>query len=140
MDVISDHSTAEGEQPTAQQFDHRIRWGNVALALAALVAIVAAIGLPRTAAGPSVEQSVAPVTELVTASVPTPPTAAASEQRPKRAAKKRAKRKPSKRKKEQAKPAQPKQSAPAASTPTPTPVSASPAPDQTPAAEREFGL
>lgn len=139
MDVISDHSGAKGEQPAAQQFDHRIRWGNVALALAALVAIAAAIGLPRTSAGPSVEQSVAPVTELVTESVPTPPTAAAAEPRAKPAAKKRAKRK--RRKQKQAKQARPKPLAPAASTPTPTPVPASPpAPDQTPAAEREFGL
>lgn len=140
MDVISDHSQAKGERPEAQQFDHRIRWGNVALALAALVAIVAAIGLPRTAAGPSIEQSVAPVTELVTESVPTPPTAVAAEPRPKRATKKRPKRKPRKRKPERAKPAQRKTSAPATSTPTPTPVPAPPAPDQTPAAEREFGL
>lgn len=139
MDVISDHSQAQGEQPEAQQFDHRIRWGNVALALAALVAIVAAIGLPRTSAGPSVEQSVAPVTELVTKTVPTPRTADVTEPRPKRATKKRAKRKP--RKQKQAKRARPKQSAPATSTPTPTPVPAPPsAPDQTPAAEREFGL
>jgi hypothetical protein len=139
MDVISDHSQAKGEQPAAQQFDHRIRWGNVALALAALVAIVAAIGLPRTAARQSVEQSVAPVTELVTESVPTAPTADTAEPRPKRASKKPAKRKP--RKQKQSRQVQPKQSAPATSTPSPTPVPAPPpAPDQPPAAEREFGL
>lgn len=138
MDVISDHSKAKGEQPAAAQFDHRIRWGNVALALAALVAIVAAIGLPRTAESPSSEQSVVPVTELVTEPVPTPPTAEAAKPRPKRAPKRRAKRKP--RKQKQAERAQPKQPAPAASTPTPTPVPAPPASDQPPAAEREFGL
>lgn len=138
MDVISDHSQTKGERPAAQQFDHRIRWGNVALALAALAAIVAAIGLPRSAEGPSVDQSVVPVTELVTEPVPTPRTAVAAEARPQRAPKRPTKRKPRKRK--QTTSAPPEQSAPAMSTPTPTPVPAMPAPDKTPAAEREFGL
>lgn len=138
MDVISDHSQAKGEQSSAPQFDHRIRWGNVALALAALVAIVAAIGLPRTAERSASDRSIAPVTELVTAPVPTPPTAAAAELRTKRAPKRRVKRRP--RKQKQAEQTQPEQSVPATSTPIPTPVPAMPAPDQTPAAEREFGL
>lgn len=140
MDVISDHSKAPGEQPPERQFDHRIRWGNVALALAALVAIVAAVGLPRGSAGESVQPSIAPTTELVTDSVPTPPTAEAPEPRRHRQPKKHPER--TQRKRKPAKPSRAKQSIPVTPTPTPipTPAPAPPVPDQTPAAEREFGL
>ncbi|MGH2958990.1 MAG: hypothetical protein ACRDKE_05250 [Solirubrobacterales bacterium] len=138
MDVISDHSRATGEQPPAPQFDHRIRWGNVALALAALVAIVAAVGFPRAGAGQSIEQSVAPVTDLVTEAAPALPTTVVSEPRRKRTRKKPQEPRP--RKQKPAEPARPTRSVPVTPAPTPKPVPASPAPAQTPAAEREFGL
>jgi hypothetical protein len=136
MDVISDHSQAPGGQAPEPQFDHRIRWGNVALALAALGAIVAAIGLPRGSAPIPTQQSIAPVTELVTAAVPTAPTAEATEPVRKKARAKRAPRK------EQRPKAAPERSAAIApqQAPTPTPAPATPAPTQPPAAEREFGL
>jgi hypothetical protein len=137
MDVISDHSQGDDSQKPEPRFDHRIRWGNVALALAALVAIVAAIGLPRGTTSDSSEESLAPVTELVTEPVPTPPTTVAAEPRRKRVAKRREKRRP--RKQKLAEPAQANRSHPV--TPTPRPVQApEPAPPQPPAAEREFGL
>lgn len=138
MDVISDHSQGAGEQKPEPQFDHRIRWGNVALALAALVAIAAAIGLPRGSEVESVPQSVAPVTELVTESVPTPPTTKVDKPRRDRPRKWRAKRRP--RKEKQAAPSPARRPTPVAPATTPDPAPAPPAPDQTPAAEREFGL
>ena len=138
MDVISNHSQGNGEQPVDPQFDHRIRWGNVALALAALVAIVAAIGLPRgNAAGPA-QQTLAPVTELVTESVPTPATPEVAKPRRPKKPKKRAQPKP--RKRRQASPSPIPRPQPVAPAPTPDPALAPPAPNQPPAAEREFGL
>jgi hypothetical protein len=138
MDVISDHSQGSGEQPPAPEFDHRIRWGNVALALAALVAIVAAIGLPRGNSSGFAQQTVAPVTDLVTESVPTASTPEVASPRRHKRHKPPAKRKPRKHKRKARSPSQ--QPIPAPPAPAPDPAPASPAPKQPPAAEREFGL
>ncbi|MBJ7355096.1 MAG: hypothetical protein JHC98_09740 [Thermoleophilaceae bacterium] len=138
MDVIFDHSKGAGEPTPARQFDHRIRWGNVALALAALVAIVAAIGLPRGEPVEAVHPAATPVTELVTESVPTAPTAEGDKPRRHRGPRKRQTRKH--KQKRHADPSPAKRPIPVAPAPAPDPAPAPPAPDPAPAAEREFGL
>jgi hypothetical protein len=138
MDVISNHSQGSDGQPPEAQFDHRIRWGNVALALAALAAIVAAIGLPRGNAAAPTEQTLVPVTELVTESVPTLATSEVAKPRRQKKPKKRAQRKPRKQKRTHRSPEPRPQ--PVAPAQTPDPAPAPPAPNQPPAAEREFGL
>lgn len=111
------------ERPVA----YRIRWGNVALALAALLAIVAALALPR-GSRPAVETM--PDAALITA----PTAEVAPDPRP--AERPRPRRRPVRRRK--AKHAPLPVAAPRAA-PTPAPEAHASAPPPIPAADREFG-
>jgi hypothetical protein len=88
-----------------------------------------------------VTQSLAPVTETVTSIAPTPPTAAAARPHPRRTARRRTGRRPrAARSKRHVTPSPVRRPAPVAAPVTSDPAPAPPAPDQVPAAEREFGL
>jgi hypothetical protein len=124
-----------------QRFEHRIRWGNVALALAALAAIVAALTLPRGEAPPPIARPV-----VVAPTAPVSGATGAIERKHHARSHRHARRKMNRRqhvrrhKAGRGSTAARSTAAPAPNTqpvvPAPAPVMSNP----TPAAEREFGL
>jgi hypothetical protein len=119
-----------------EQFEHRIRWGNVALALAALAAIVAALTLPQGGSS----QSIVPAPALIPTPSVSDPTAPVA-QKPRRNAKKRAHRKRRKARRPRThRSAAPPAPSPPPAAPAPAAVPVPETPDPAPAAEREFGL
>jgi hypothetical protein len=119
-----------------EQFEHRIRWGNVALALAALAAIVAALTLPQGGSKQSIEP--APLA-IPTPSVPDPTPEVTRKPRPKAKKHGRRKHRKARRSRSHRSAARPASSSPpVAQAPAAVPIPETP--DPAPAAEREFGF
>jgi outer membrane biosynthesis protein TonB len=136
MEVFSDDPVSRPDDGPPQQFEHRVRWGNVALALAALAAIVLALTLPTGGEAPASADPQVPAPQLAQPTAVTGATAIA----PRKPAKNKPRHHRSPRRKQREKRAKPTPAPAPVVAPTPQPAPApAPAPAQDPT-DREFGL